>query len=282
MDDDASRRKRAVNAALEVARKLGLGMVDARVLRDSNNTIIHLKSADLVAKVGTTTIRSNVLEGLTRELHVGRHLASRAAPIAPPAERIDPGPHIHGDAVVTLWRYIDSSMDVAVTDHDFGLMLRSFHSAFVDYPEDLPSFIEDLDRAEAVLEDIDRSPSLSDDDRSFLRHIAADLSGELRQRDLSGMPLHGDPHLDGNVIIGDDGPLLVDFEAACLGPYEWDLTALGRASSVYPDIDRSLLRLLSRMRSLTVGTWCWMQYGRSPEVDEAAHVHLNLLRTAAC
>jgi hypothetical protein len=30
-----------------------------------------------------------------------------------------------------------------------------------------------------------------------------------------------------------------------------------------------------------VSTWCWMQYGRAPEVTEAAHVHLRLLREDA-
>jgi hypothetical protein len=75
--------------------------------------------------------------------------------------------------------------------------------------------------------------------------------------------------------------LLIDLEAACIGPYEWDLTALEAARPMYSKLDDELLAVLSQMRSLCVSTWCWAQYGRAPEVDEGAHVHLRLLRDSA-
>jgi aminoglycoside phosphotransferase (APT) family kinase protein len=37
--------------------------------------------------------------------------------------------------------------------------------------------------------------------------------------------VHGDAH-SGNVIVGPEGPVLCDFDSACVGPPEWDLTPL--------------------------------------------------------
>ena len=142
----------------------------------------------------------------------------------------------------------------------------------------MPDFTDNLSRARSALEDVDRTPRLPEGDRVFLLEVAARLGNELTAFDLPRHPLHGDPHLDGNVLLSNSGPLLVDFEGACVGPYEWDLTAMGRAHVAYPDADAALLALFSRMRSLTVSAWCWMQCGRAPEVDEAAHVHLEILR----
>jgi hypothetical protein len=278
--DAQARRKRAVEAALDVARILGLDVTDARVLRDANNTIIHLVPVGLVAKVGTTTLRPDAHETLWQELRIALHLAERGAPIGSPSREVPPGPHAHDDAAVTLWQYIEPE-PVDVTDAELGRMLRDFHEAFSDYSAPLPDFRENLQRARAALKDEGCTPLLADDDRSFLSAVAAILADELAGGEIALHPLHGDPHPDGNVLVTKDGPLLVDFEAACLGPYEWDLTALRQASDAYPSIDRDLMALLSRMRSLTVSTWCWMQYGRAPEVDEAAHVHLQLLRENA-
>lgn len=278
MDRAEDRQKRAMDAALHVAEDLRINVSDAAVIRDSNNTIVHLKGVDLIAKVGTSSLRSDAFTTLHRELEIGRHLAAREAPIAPPASDVRAGPHVHSDTVVTLWTYVEPSPGAKVTYQDLAEMLRTFHGALADFPDELPIFTEALNRAEAALESVPMTRSLNESDRSYLRAVAAEVREELRDRELPRRPLHGDPHLDGNIVVGHNGPVLIDFEAACLGPYEWDLTALRQASAHYSGIDTDLMTLLSRMRSLTVSAWCWMQYGRSPEVDEAARVHLQLLR----
>lgn len=278
MEDPIDRRKRAVAAASQVAKRLGVDAGSARVLKDSNNTIVHLAPAPLVAKVGTSTLRGDALATLDRELRIGRHLASRQAPIAPPADDVSPGPHLHDGAVITLWRYVELNPAIEASDHDLGEMLNAFHRAFADYPEALPDFTENLDRARAALDNTEATPALSSRDRTFLVQVGANLDEALRTVEFARHPLHGDPHLDGNIVLTNDGPLLVDFEGACSGPFEWDLTSLEQASVTYPSRDRQLLGVLSRLRSLVVSTWCWMQYGRAPEVDEAAHVHLSFLR----
>lgn len=71
----------------------------------------------------------------------------------------------------------------------------------------------------------------------------------------------------------------MDFETACQGPFEWDLAALSdEAIALFPDVDYELIQLLRRMRSLCVAAKCWIEPRRAPEVFEAAHVHLRLLR----
>jgi hypothetical protein len=89
--------------------------------------------------------------------------------------------------------------------------------------------------------------------------------------------LHGAPHL-GNLLQTSEGALWTDFETACRGPVEWDLSGFpGRADEAFPKMDDGLLETLRLVRSLTVSTKCWAQFGRAAEVDEAAHFHLRML-----
>jgi hypothetical protein len=71
---------------------------------------------------------------------------------------------------------------------------------------------------------------------------------------------------------------MIDFESACTGPLEWDLSALpGGGAGVFPDVDHELLAVLRQLRSLCVAVWCWQRPGRTPEIDRAARLHLNRL-----
>ena len=73
--------------------------------------------------------------------------------------------------------------------------------------------------------------------------------------------------------------MLLDFKTACRGPLEWDLAALDEAAvNLFPDLEWGLIVLLRRMRSACVAAKCWTEPTRAPEVFEAAHVHLKLLR----
>jgi hypothetical protein len=76
-----------------------------------------------------------------------------------------------------------------------------------------------------------------------------------------------------------DSLLLLDFETACRGPIEWDVAALDEAAlHVFSDVNGELIALLRRIRSACVAAKCWVEPNRAPEVFEAAHVHLKLLR----
>lgn len=270
------RQPLALQAAQSVAHDLGVGASLARILRDSNNTVVHLAPAPLVAKVSTTPHKQGSLEA---ELRIGLYLADRGAPIARPAIGVDPGPHFSSGVTVTLWEYHEHRVDEQLPPALVSDALRNFHQAFRPFDGQLAPFTDNIDEAANVLSDPSLTPKLPVTDRQFLRHRYEDLSKALASLIFEPQPLHGEPHLDGNVLFTGVGPLFIDFEAACRGPKEWDLTALPlRVAACYPQVDRILLDLLSDARSFTVATWCWTQPDRAPEVGEAARHHLQRLR----
>jgi Ser/Thr protein kinase RdoA (MazF antagonist) len=183
--------------------------------------------------------------------------------------------------VLTLWELREHDPGAQVDASALSAALRAFHEAFVGYPRRLPSFTDQIEDAGRVLSDDALAPALARDDRELLRAAQRRLLGSLRGAALSERPLHGDPHPDGNVLLTPQGPLLVDFEAACMGPVEWDLTSTGtEVARTYPGADPALVDILSVARSLCVATWCWMQPERDPAVAEAARWHLTRIRQA--
>ena len=156
---------------------------------------------------------------------------------------------------------------------DQAAALQTIHAALADFRGPLPPFHLELDDARRLLEP-DRSPALAPGDRGFLRDAVDEFAGlrtEMR-------PLHGSPHA-GNWLATADGWLLGDFETVCRGPIEWDVSALDDAAiERFPNLDHALIGRLRRMRSVCVAVKCWVEPTRAPEVFEAAHVHLKLLR----
>lgn len=270
------RQSLALRAAQSVADDLGVRASRARILRDSNNTVVHLAPGQLVAKVSTTPHRRRSLED---ELRIGLYLADRRAPIASPATGVHPGPHFRSGLTITLWEYHEHRGDNDPPPPLLSDALRAFHDAFRPFDGPLAPFTSYIGEAAKVLNDPSLAPELPVRDRQFLKHRYEVLSKDLASAAFESQPLHGEPHMDGNVLCTDAGPLFIDLEAACRGPKEWDLTALPpRVVACYQHVDRILLDLLSDVESLTVAIWCWIQPDRAPEVREAARHHLERLR----
>ena len=75
-----------------------------------------------------------------------------------------------------------------------------------------------------------------------------------------------------------DGLRWIDLDTVCRGPLEWDVAHLGEeAVALFPEADRELLATMRLLVSAEVAIWCFSQYGRAQEVDEAAHFHLARL-----
>jgi hypothetical protein len=272
--DAATRSELACGAALSVAARLGVRAQDAVVLTDWNNTVVRLPCAGIVAKVGTSHFRDARLESLERELAVCTHLAARGAPVIPPAREVPPGPHRWRGLTLTLWEYVEPLAGAAPAPAEMAAAIKLVHEAMSDFGGSLPCFEVELDDARTLLQP-DRSPSLPAVDRRFLLSVVDELEATLAPNDQA---LHGSPHA-ANWLLSADGPLLLDFETACRGPLEWDLAALGDdALAFFPDADRELISRRGRMRSVCVAAKCWVAPERAPELREAAHVHLKLLR----
>lgn len=271
------RRRLAVDAASEVARRFGIPSDSPTILRDSNNTIVHLLPSGVVAKVGTSHFRDTKLESLEREVAVVKYLAERGAPVVPPLRDVPPGPHRWRGVTLTLWPYVESRPHSSPHAQEVAASLRAIHEAFVGFPHPLPSFTNELEDVRMLL-DSHRSPALSPGDRRYLLQVVDDVEEAVQSIDAVNGPLHGCPH-EGNWLSTSEGPVVVDFETACTGPVEWDLAALDDATiTLFPEADLELITLLKRMRSACVAAKCWVEPDRAPEVLEAAQVHLQILR----
>jgi Ser/Thr protein kinase RdoA (MazF antagonist) len=211
-----------------------------------------------VAKVGTSHFRDAELESLARELRVAAHLAERGAPVVAPARDVAAGPHHWGAVTLTLWQYAQAVGDRALEPSEVAAALTAVHEALRDFPSALPFFGLELDDARRLLQP-DRSPALAVADRSLLLSVIDELKVELPRLVTGTRPLHGSPHL-GNWLRTPEGLLLLDFETACRGPIEWDLAALDNvAVKLFPGVDRDLIALLRRMRSVCVAAKCWVE-----------------------
>ena len=203
-----------VAAAVAVARAHGIRCQRPIVLRQAWHVLVHLAPAPVVARVssGIPFPEGPRPDDVVRELYVARHAALGGAPVIPPTDDPDPGPHAHEGHVVTFWRYAAPHGDV--DPGEAGRDLRVIHDALLDYDgPDLPPAGHPGDVVE-MLADVPESA-----DVELLRRIAA------RQPRLGGQALHGDAHL-GNVLRAGDDQYWHDLESTCRGPREYDLAAL--------------------------------------------------------
>ena len=270
-------RQQAVRAARAVAAAVGIRVDRPRVLKDSNNTIVHLAPSPIVAKVGTSHFRPARLESLERDLAVAAYLSGRGIPVVEPTRDVPPGPYESGNLTVTLWQYIERREGKNPHPAEIAGTLRSVHDGLLGFADPLPSFRVELDDARTLLRP-DRSPALSAGDRHYLTDVLEEVHVVLSTVATEIRPLHGSPH-NGNWLMAASGPLLLDFETACTGPLEWDLAALhDETLDLFPEANHELIAVLRRMRSVCVAAKCWVDPTRAPEILEAAHVHLRLLR----
>ena len=209
----------AVRAAVEVAAEHGLRSDDPVVLRDAWHVLVHLRPLPLVARVssGRPYPEGPPEDDVIRELAVASHAARAGAPVVPPSDLLDPGPHRHGGHVIAFWQYVGQPREVEPIAAGEGL--RTIHEALADYDAaELPS-LHTADLA-AIVDRLEPS-------------VDVELLRELGLRELGGreQAIHGDAHL-GNCL---PGPLWHDFETACRGPREFDLAALALSARVLGD-----------------------------------------------
>jgi Phosphotransferase enzyme family len=208
----------AIRAAVEVAAEHGLYSEDPVVLRDAWHVLVHLRPLPLVARVssGRPYPEGPPEDGVIIELAVASHAARGGAPVVPPSDLLDPGPHRHGGHVVAFWQYVEPKREVEPVAAGQGL--RAIHEALAGYDGTLPSL--HTDDLLGILERLEPSA-----DVELVRELGLRKPGGRKQA------LHGDAHL-ANCL---PGPLWHDFETACRGPRELDLAALALSARVRED-----------------------------------------------
>jgi hypothetical protein len=211
---ESSRSSHAsIDVVVAAAREHGLRCEEPVVLRDAWHALVHLRPLPVVARVSSDIPfpEGPRPDGVVRELLVAAHAARAGAPVIPPADEVDPGPHLHDGRVVTFWRYVRPEGEV--DPEAAGRGLRFIHDTLLDYEDELPP-AGHPGETEDMLDSVENSPQAE-----LLRALAS------RTTQPRGQALHGDAHVF-NCLPSTLGPLWHDFETACQGPREYDLAAL--------------------------------------------------------
>lgn len=261
----------AVDAAVAVARAHGVHSHDPVVLSDAWYVLVHLRPAPVVARVSTN--ESGAGSGdVAAELAVAGHAFARGAPVVPPSDLLDPGPHEHDGRTIGFWTFVEQ--DGVPDPATAGEGLRAVHEALADFAGVLPQ----LHEMGSLLGDLPESH-----DTELLRELA---SVPLP----AGQALHGDAHLH-NCMCTTQGTLWHDFETSCRGPREYDLAALvhrerihggddrpSRALAAYGDHDGELLEAaLPAYAAWICASWL-TALPRRPEIAEPLELQLAFLR----
>jgi Phosphotransferase enzyme family len=259
----------AVRAAVAVAAAHGLPSDDPVVLCAAWHVLVHLRPLPIVARVSSGN-PDQPEDDVVRELAVAGHAAQRGAPVIPPTDLLDPGPHRHGGHVVAFWRFVDTvgELDTAAA----GRRLRIIHDALEDFDGALPE--AHYESLAAILARLPPS-----DDVELLRVLGS------RRVAAPAQAIHGDAHVH-NCLQTADGPLWHDFETACRGPRELDLAALvlhdpeeGQAAiAAYGEHDATLLEELLPIYA----AWIYASWSgavtRRPELAPRLRERLRWLR----
>ncbi|MPY79054.1 MAG: phosphotransferase [Actinophytocola sp.] len=212
-------REKLDAALADVCGQAGLDPAGAELLRFTNNAVYLLASAPVVVRiVGSETLRHRVAKAVAVAEHFERHDV--------PAVRLYPGieqPVSAGEHVATVWWRV-CEQRVRSAPATLARLLRQVHALPV--PDGMPGWspLTDVRSRVADAEQLDLA------DRRFLLDRCDEVQAKLDALDFPLPPalVHGDAHL-ANVLVGEDGSVLCDFDSSGFGPPEWDLmpVALG-------------------------------------------------------
>ncbi|HEY3262527.1 MAG TPA: aminoglycoside phosphotransferase family protein [Pseudonocardiaceae bacterium] len=218
-----------------VCAKVGLDHRGATLMRYVRNAVFRLAAHPVVVRIA---IAPAVRERAQRTVAVARWLASHDVP----AVRLLDGfgqPVLAGGHLATFWHDVPE-VGPPPTGADLARLLRRLHE--LPAPADpLPPW-QPVASLRAALAESTAMP-LADLDFMLRRCDAVEAALASLSYQLPPGPIHGDAWL-GNLLAGPDGPVLCDFDSACIGPREWDLTpmAVGRLRrSVPPKVYRAFI-----------------------------------------
>lgn len=240
----ADQLDRALEAIRRVARDNGC-TDDLDLLHHSNNVVA--RCGDLVFKVSTH------LGMAERDIVVAAHAAARGGPaLAPICELVE----VQGFAV-SVWPYCEGASQSDEDDADAAQALVALHASLVGAPIALPRLAERFEAIADLLGDNGATSALSDRDRVVLNR-AVDL---VLPEAVGFAVLHAEPH-DRNRLRREGSIVYIDFEAACVGPIEWDLAYLSDSAAIanWPDHDVRLRSVLQVGVSACVSVACWRRH----------------------
>lgn len=136
----ADRTRRAVAAAVSVAREHGLRVEEPVVLNDRFSVQVHLAPAPVVAGVSswTAVVRPDITAWLARKVAVTDHLEAVGAPVVANSRELPPGPHERDGLAMAFTEWAPPDPDRTPEVADCVAMLPDLHAALASYPGELP------------------------------------------------------------------------------------------------------------------------------------------------
>jgi hypothetical protein len=255
----------AIAAAGEVLARL-CDISNLVVLHDTNNVVVG--AGTFVAKV---TTNNAVAE---RERLLADHASAMGAPayasVAPPA--------ISGGFSVVVWP--QGARASTVPRRDAALALRSVQRAWSSCGISLPTLAGRLEEARALLRSGELDQVL---DRHWATALDAVIGEGIEATCDRSVIIHGEPH-DSNFVLHHSRLMVIDFEAVCLGPIEWDAAFFADeiVADVWPESDPALVAQLRAVVSATVSTYCWRHLAvRGDNAEMRAHAETHLARAVS-
>jgi hypothetical protein len=273
--DEVSARGAAIVAA-DV-----FGLPAPEVLRVGMNALY--RCGDVVLRVGRPTV--DPVSGLV----LANRLIEIGIPVVEPAR---PSAYVVDGLAVTAWRFV-GPIDRPVDWVAVGRIVRRIHE--LD-PTDLPADYPVPSPATFPWWDFDRLLEETDDllDRRAQAGLVAAVERNRGWDSFNEVVVcHGDVH-PGNILMSDDGPLLLDWDLMCFAPAGWDHAMLltlaerwGGDPAVYPSFGEGYgaslaaepaTRRFAELRNVAA-TLMRVRAGRlDPVAREEAHRRLKFWR----
>lgn len=255
----------------------------AELIRAGENMLYRLPCR-IVARV----TRTGQADAATKEVRVSRWLRSLGVPVVEALDDVEQPVRIDGRAV-TFWRELPPHRHSTIPE--LAEVLHRLHA--------LPPPDFELPRLAPFVrlrERISGAVLLSDADRVWLLAHLSDL--EMRYAALPpGKPwcaIHGDAWA-GNVVVTDDGPVLLDLERFAYGPPEWDLSSIAVDHITFGDFPAEVwenfcqrygydvtawagFEILRDARELRKVTFAAQLAAQRPDIAEQARYRLECIR----
>ena len=257
-DELAARTARAVTAAADAGRALGVRVDEPRVLYDVFSVIVHLAPSPVVVRVPTVLPPSYVadpdaqLAQQRAELAVTGWLADQGHPVVSPSPLVPREPVRHQGFSMTFWTYVEQVVSEGEPDWRARVeQTARLHAALRDYPDHDPDEDGPLGfwapfgtYIPEGLNELERLPDLlSRTDLERAQREWGVIGPVLTSRQafeaafpgVTVQPIHGDAPYH-NMITTPDGELWSDFELVTLGAVESDLAMLDPATIAAYDV----------------------------------------------
>ena len=271
---------------LELAcREVDLPSDSAELVRLGENAIYRLPESSTVVRIARS---AGYWNDVVKEVRVARWLAAHGIPAGTVLDDLPQPLDVDGHPV-SFWHLVPGRRGEDSDAPGLARLLRRIHAT--PPPTGLPS--QDVfARVQARIQ----SAPIRDEDRDFLVDMHARLRDEVStlRFKLPKAPVHGDAHTK-NLIVGSDGPVLIDFEAFAFGQPEWDLVVFAtgarlgwRPMNLYQSFSTAygfdIMRwdgfdVLEVVQRFKMTTWLMQMVEESPEIARQHYARMHTLRT---